>query len=395
MSEAAAKVDPETLAIRSRPPRAIRFKRGVIIAIAAIGSVSLIAVTWMALRPHIARPADSRQELTEPDMRAGAEALDGTPATYGDVPRLGPPLPGDRGKPIVERQRQLGAEGGTGGSTDRQADAAEHERQVSALRAARESGLLVQSHQTAQSAGLSEPPTAASATSAGADKLSLDPDRDPNGQQRKSDFVAKADGGGDINPHAVVAAASPYMLSAGSVISASLITGLRSDLPGLVTAQVTERVYDSATGRILLIPQGARLVGTYDSVIAFGQRRALVVWQRILFPDGSSLRLDNAPATDPAGYAGLADRVDFHTWELLKGVVLSTMLGVGAQLQFSGDSDLVEALRQSTQQSVSQAGSQITARTLQIQPTITIRPGAPVRLMVHHDLILKPWQENG
>ncbi len=177
------------------------------------------------------------------------------------------------------------------------------------------------------------------------------------------------------------------------MISASLITGLRSDLPGLVTAQVTERIYDSATGRILLVPQGARLVGSYDSVVAFGQRRALVVWQRIIFPDGSSIRLDNAPATDPSGYAGLADQVDFHTWALLKGVVLSTVLGVGAELQFSGQSDLVQALRQSTQQSVSQAGSQLTSRNLQIQPTITIRPGAPVRLLVHHDLVLKPWKE--
>jgi type IV secretion system protein TrbI len=175
------------------------------------------------------------------------------------------------------------------------------------------------------------------------------------------------------------------------VISASLITGLRSDLPGLVTAQVTERIFDSATGSILLIPQGARLIGAYDSVVAFGQRRALVVWQRILFPDGSSIRLNNAPATDPSGYAGIADKVDFHTWALLKGVVLSTLLGVGSQLQFSGESDLVQAVRQSTQQNISHADDQLTSRNLQVQPTITIRPGAPVRLLVHHDLILKPW----
>ena len=112
------------------------------------------------------------------------------------------------------------------------------------------------------------------------------------------------------------------------------------------------------------------------------QRRALVVWQRIIFPDGSSIRLENAPATDP-GYAGLADQVDFHTWSLLKGVVLSTLLGVGSELQFSGESDLVQAVRQSTQQSVSRAGDQLTSRNLWIQPTITIRPGAPIRLLVH------------
>jgi type IV secretion system protein VirB10 len=225
------------------------------------------------------------------------------------------------------------------------------------------------------------------------DKVAIDIDRDPNGQQRKADFVRAADRSGDTNPHALVPSPSPFTLSAGSVIAASLITGLRSDLPGLVTAQVTERVFDSATGRILLVPQGARLIGTYDSVVAFGQHRALVVWQRIVFPDGSSVRIENVPATDPSGYAGLADKVDFHTWSLLKGVVLSTLLGVGAELQFSGESDLVQALRESTQQSVSRAGDQLTARNLQVQPTITVRPGAPIRLVVHQDIVLKPWQE--
>jgi type IV secretion system protein VirB10 len=160
----------------------------------------------------------------------------------------------------------------------------------------------------------------------------------------------------------------------------------------LVTAQVTERVYDTATGRILLIPQGARLVGSYDSVVAFGQRRALIVWQRIIMPDGSSLRLDNVPATDAAGYSGLEDKVDFHTWTLLKGIALSTLLGVGSEVALSGDSDLVRAIRLSTQDNSSRAGDQITSHNLNIQPTITIRPGAVVRLVVHKDLVLSPWR---
>ena len=227
------------------------------------------------------------------------------------------------------------------------------------------------------------------ASAADAAKLAIDPDRDPNAQQRKADFVAARDNGGDVNAGRLTPPASPDMLSAGSVIAASLITGLRSDLPGLVIAQVTERVFDSATGKILLIPQGARLIGSYDSVVAFGQKRALIVWQRIILPDGSSVRLDNVPATDPSGYAGLADKVDFHTWGLLKGVAISTLLGVGANLTFSGESDLVQAIRESTQENVSRAGDQITSRNLQIQPTITIRPGAPVRLVVHRDLVFR------
>ena len=220
----------------------------------------------------------------------------------------------------------------------------------------------------------------------------LGPGRHPNAQDNKSAFVSHSGSDGHINPHRLAPAASPYMLSAGSVIPASLITGLRSDLPGLVIAQVTERVYDSATGHILLIPQGARLIGSYDSAVAFGQRRALIVWQRIVMPDGSSLELDNVPASDAAGYAGLEDKVDFHTWTLFKGAAISSLLGVGANLTFTGESDLVEAIRQSTQQNVSRAGDQLTSRNLHIQPTITIRPGAPVRLVVRRDLVLAPWR---
>jgi type IV secretion system protein VirB10 len=226
----------------------------------------------------------------------------------------------------------------------------------------------------------------------GAMPNAADLSNDPNGQVRKAQFVAANGQDDDVDSHRLRPAASPYLLSAGSIVSASLITGLRSDLPGLVTAQVTENVFDSPTGQILLIPQGARLVGSYDSVIAFGQSRALVVWQRIVMPDGSSLRIDNVPATDTAGYSGLADKVDRHTWSLLKGVVLSTLLGVGSELTFSSDSDLVQAIRRSTQDSGSRAGDQIIGKNLNIQPTITVRPGAVVRLVVHKDLILAPWK---
>ncbi len=180
---------------------------------------------------------------------------------------------------------------------------------------------------------------------------------------------------------------------AGCVIAASLITGLDSDLPGLIIAQVTENVFDTVTGRYLLIPQGARLIGSYDSVVAFGQRRALVVWQRLILPDGSSIQLDNLPATDAAGYAGLSDQIDFHTWQLLKGVGLSTLLGVGTELSLgSGESDLVRAVRQSTQQSTAQAGQQIVSKQLDVQPTLKVRPGWPLRIVVHKDLILRPWR---
>ncbi len=178
-----------------------------------------------------------------------------------------------------------------------------------------------------------------------------------------------------------------------SIIAASLITGLNSDLPGMVTAQVTQNAYDSVTGRTLLIPQGSRLIGGYDNVVAFGQSRALVVWQRIILPDGASIRIDNVPTADTQGYAGLTDRIDRHTWQLLKGVALSTLLGVGTELGWgSSESDLVRAIRQSTQQGGARAGDQLVARNLDVQPTLKVRPGWPLRIIVHKDILLRPWK---
>lgn len=397
---AAPKVDPETLAIRARPRRAIRFRRSVIAGISALGSVSLVAVTWTALKPAVFRQVAQEETLSQPSGKGPSDALSGLPASYADVPKLGPPLPGDLGRPILERQRQLAQESQTSvplADSSAQATASEREHQLAQRKAARESALLV-SRSQGGTIGADQPAgsvmTQPSVPGAGG-RLALDAANDPNAQGRKGEFMAALDPKGDTNAHAVMPAPSPYVLTAGSVISASLITGLRSDLPGLVTAQVTQRVFDSPTGRTLLIPQGARLIGSYDSVVAYGQKRALIVWQRIVMPDGSSLRIDNVPATDPSGYAGLEDKVDRHTWQLLKGVALSTLLGVGSELAFAGDSDLVEAMRRSTQDSVSRAGDQVTLRNLNVQPTITVRPGSPVRLVVWKDLVLAPWHEGG
>ena len=216
----------------------------------------------------------------------------------------------------------------------------------------------------------------------------------PSSQARKLAFVgAKADTE-TTNPHALKPALSTYAVMAGSIIPASLVTGLNSDLPGATIGQVSENVYDTVTGEHLLIPQGTRLVGKYDSVVAFGQKRALVVWTRLILPNGNSIVIENLPATDVAGYAGLEDEVDFHTWQLLKGVALATLIGVGTQLSIGNDeSDLVKALRESTQQTTNRAGQRLVERELDVQPTITVRPGWPLRVIVSKDLVLKPYQD--
>jgi type IV secretory pathway VirB10-like protein len=396
-SAAPPKADPETLVLRGTPGRVVRFRRGAVIAIAALGSTAIVGAAWVALKPATFRVIAGSDDRGDSGAKASADALADAPKSYGDVPQLGIPLPGDLGRPILDHQRSLGSTSPPAG-VDQAAQAAEAERQRIAAerKAARESGVMMQVSGVNRPAGTTPAETATVSMATAADpRLALDPDRDPNGQQRKADFLSGKDGLGDTNPQALVPAPSPWTVSAGSVIAASLITGLNSDLPGLVTAQVTENVYDTVTGRTLLIPQGSRLIGSYDSVVAFGQKRALVAWQRIILPDGSSVRIDNVPATDTAGYAGLADKVDMHTWQLLKGVALSTLLGVGTQLSLGGDSDLVRAIRESTQQSASRAGDQLVSRNLGIQPTIRVRPGWPLRVVAHKDIVLRPWRGNG
>ena len=215
---------------------------------------------------------------------------------------------------------------------------------------------------------------------------------DQNQQQHKLDFTRQRDNSAIYSAHGLAEPVSRYELFAGTVIPASLITGINSDLPGLAIAQVTQDLWD-LSGSVLLVPQGSRLLGKVDSVVSFGQSRALVVWQRIVMPNGTSIEIDNTPATDTEGYAGLEDEVDYHTWRLIKGVVLSTLLGVGAQLSVNNSNDdLLTALRESAQDSANQAGQQITQRNLNLQPTITVRPGFPLRLVLSKDLLLQPYR---
>jgi Bacterial conjugation TrbI-like protein len=167
-------------------------------------------------------------------------------------------------------------------------------------------------------------------------------------------------------------------------------------LPTRITAQVTEAVYDSPTGKYLLIPQGAKLIGQYDSSVAFGQSRVLLVWTRIIMPDGSSIVLERQPGADTQGYAGLEDEVDNHWGMLVKAAVLSTLLSVGAKAGTSQDENsLVQAIRSGASNSISQTGQQIVQRQLNNQPTLTIRPGFPVRVIVTHNLVLAPYGQGG
>ncbi len=360
-----AKQDPEALVLRGRPRPVIRFRKSVIVGGAGLLAASVAGLAWVALDPPAFRSAVAREELRAAST-APADALPGAPRDYADVPKLGPPLPGDLGRPILERQRQLAGEGAgdliDAADPEARRVAAERQRLQAEEAAARASAVLVQ-RPSAPAEALVTPATSAGAP-VQAGEASIDRGPPPDAGLR---------------------------LAAGSIIPASLITGLNSDHPGMVIAQVTENVRDSATGTRILIPQGARLIGTYDAASGYGQSRVLLVWTRLLFPDGSSLGLAKVPAADVSGYAGLEDQVDGHGWQVLKGVVLSSLLGVGSELGIGGGHGIVGAVREALQQNGGRAGEQVVARGLDVKPTLTVRPGWPVRVLVREDLDLKPW----
>ena len=381
------KVDPESLVLRGSPRRIARFRRELIIGIAAAGALAIAATAWIALRPASFKLAASVSGGSERQAARPPEALAAAPESYDAIPELGPPLPGDLGRSILTHQRRL-AEEGDRPTTDpaNDAAAAARERALADEAAARQSAVLMP---------LGGRSGGADMIGTGTDSALKKPVEAVAGVPERlavtgSVVTAGAD---DVSAHRIRPPASPWILSSGSIIAANLVTGLDSELPGIVIAQVSENVYDSITGRTLLIPQGARLLGRYESNMAFGQRRAFVAWQRIIWPDGSSLTLDDAPASDTAGYAGLADKVDVHSGALLRGVGLATLLGVGTELGFGSDeSELVRAVRESAQAGGARAGDRMVERTLDIPPTIRVRPGWPLRVIVHKDLVLAPWR---
>jgi len=217
-----------------------------------------------------------------------------------------------------------------------------------------------------------------------------------NGQAAKAQFArtARAD---DYLENPLRGPLSPYEVKAGTIIPAALLTALNSDLPGEVIAQVTEPVFDHVTGRTVLIPQGSRLIGKYDSQVAYGQNRAMIAWNRIIMPNGRSINIGSMTGADLTGAAGLQDRTDAHGWQLAKGILLSTIFSVGAasaqdaSARSSGGLVLSSA-GSGVANEAEQVGSQITARDLNRQPTIRVRAGWPLRVIVNKDMILAPYE---
>jgi len=319
-----------------------------------LGGATALAIAGALLYALQSRGAGgSGQELYNTQNRPSAEGLAGLPRDYTGLPRpappLGPPLPGDLGKPILNAQQGPVAIAKT-------EDPAEQRRRQE-IEAARTSQLFVQTSLRATDHGFA-PANAVSGAATGPNTTPpVDAGAAQNMQDRKTAFLETSTDKRTVSDDRLQGAASPYVVQAGTIIPAALITGIRSDLPGEITAQVTEAVFDTPTGKYLLIPQGSRLIGEYDSSVAFGQSRVLLVWTRLLRPDGLSIVLERQPGADTEGYAGLEDDVDYHWGMLFKAAALSTLVSVGAEAgTSSSENNLVQAIRQGASNSVSQTG---------------------------------------
>lgn len=400
------KENPETLAIRAKPRPVTRLSRKALASLLGGAAVVVLGGSIWALRPPMKPKAPD--ELYSVDRRATAEGLNRLPRNYAGlgtgvtVPLLGPPLPGDLGEPILRAQQDgqilQGEISQIGPVAPSSAADQGRDEQLKLAREAIGSPLFSVSREHAAATAdldadgsdarvlvpaLSLPTSDTSTT-----RLELAP-------SRHEAFARASSGEPIVSAHRLTSPESPFTIMAGTVISAALVTGLNSDLPGQVIATVTAPVFDSVTGRTQLIPQGARLLGTYDSQTAFGESRAMVVWTRLIFPDGRSLALDRLAGTDAQGQAGLSDVVD-HRWRrLVGGVLVSSLLGVGAELASpqtsGGEGQIIIGARNSVQDTLNQVGQELTRRNLDIKPTIKIRPGFPLRLLVSSDLVLERY----
>jgi type IV secretion system protein VirB10 len=224
---------------------------------------------------------------------------------------------------------------------------------------------------------------------------------DLNAYRHKLDFLTK-DGAGrtpqDYSSHTRQSPLAPMELKAGTVIPGLLLVGVNSDLPGTVIGQVSENVYDTATGRYLLIPQGTRIIGVYDSRITYGQKRVAIVWNRLIYPDGSSLNITGSPGTDMAGYSGIKGRVDNHYGQLLTAALFTSVFTAAADIAGGSTSggdrkSAKDVLVETTGTTIANTGARLAERALDIQPTITVKPGSRFNVMVAQDVaFLRAWQ---
>lgn len=417
-------IDDAPLPLSTPKIRVARISRKLVISLLVIfGSIAALSFLWAVSPRKQAREVTGKPEASAKPTPNLPENVMDSPASYKDLardgkaPQPGPPITSQQeleagrslaaaagGKPAYTAYPAPSSTGNQGQLTPEQqaAQAAADQRQKDyhdSLRASLTFGGHAGGNPESQ-------PGPAMPSMPGLDRLEamsrqigagMPGNEDQNMQDEKRAFAGEKR---ERSPYLLAAMQHPvsrYEVKAGTIIPSVLITGLNSDLPGQIVAQVRENVYDTVTGRFLLIPQGTRLVGEYDSKIAYGQERALIVWSRLIMPNGHSISLEGMPGVDMSGYAGLKDRVNNHYAKLLTGVILGSVIGAGAQVATGGQgspnnpASFGQLAVSGAAQNINQAGQQITQKNLNLQPTIEVRPGMKLNVFVTRDMILKPY----
>ena len=406
------------LQIKGSPPSAKRFNKRVLGTLLGGSALAVLLAAGFALRSPDSK-AVAPQELYNTTSKALPDALSALPENYSEVESkpqlgiLGPPLPGDIGAGLYGKPKDIPTDnpfryqppsnynptpsGSYGGTAPQTTSNAPTGRTSNLFFIANDGGGDSDKAAQASAPTFTDPGVAALAALLGQGGNGLIPQSSPQDGRGHSmsntndPFASDLTDAEIYNPHSLRTPVSPYQVMAGTIIPASLVTGLNSDLPGQVIAQITENVYDTPTGKHLLLPQGTRLLGRYDSDIDDGQSRALVVWNRLIRPDGSSLVIENLPGVDLSGQAGLRDKVNRHTGSLFKAAILSSVLSIAAELSKDEEDEFAEAIRSGGQDTINQAGQRVVNRTLSRKPTLSVRPGWRLGVIVNRDLVLSPY----
>lgn len=397
-----SKIPPDDPRLQLPRPKSRTLKKGPVIVITvALAGAIFLAIMIAVQPPKKAAKVDRKDQASVSNTMPIPDIItqgpdNSTPVTVPDtsitaplpdeVPALGEPLPGDLGHAMVGQDQ--------GNAGYQQPDPVEQERQAALTSSPFFGGTANAATPVSTNGGFA--PAAAGQAHDGNQNGGIY-GRDQNNQGRKNAFFTS--GGGDEKEYVskpMRKAMSRYEVKAGSVIPAALVTGINSDLPGNVIAMVKENVYDTVSGEYLLIPQGTRILGLYDSMISYGQRRVQVVWVRMIRPDGSSIVLENMPGVDLAGNSGYKDKTDNHFDRLIGGALLSSLLSVGATVSqgtYTDEESMTTEQRMaaSVGADISSAGQQITRKNLDIQPTLKIRAGMAVNILVNKDLIVEPF----
>ena len=419
---AASQQKSAALQIKGSPPSAKRFNKRVLGTLLGGSALAILLAAGFALRSPDSKVA-APQELYNTTSKTLPDALNALPENYSEVepsPQfgiLGPSLPGDIGAGLYGKPKEIPKDNPFryqppssyspappqryGGGTPQATPNAPSARTSKLFFIANDGGGDSAKTSQVTTPAFADPGVAALAALFGQGGSGIIPQHVAGGEASQTtnnenkQFASNLNDAEIYNPHSLRTPVSPYQVMAGTIIPASLVTGLNSDLPGQVIAQITENVYDTPTGQYLLLPQGTRLLGRYDSDIDDGQSRALIVWNRLIRPDGSSLVIENLPGVDLSGQAGLRDKIDRHTGSLFKAAILSSILSVASELGTDNEDALAEAIRTGGQDTINQAGQRVVTRALSRKPTLRVRPGWRLGIVVNRDLVLSPYNSNG